>query len=188
MDDAAEILTAARRKLARLPAVLDGLVGDLDERAWRERPAPNEWSPVEIVCHLRDEEVEDFRARVEVVLDGGTRFAPIDPEQWAVDRRYLDDDPARALAALRERRAASLAFLDGVSPERLPGEVDLPRGGPLSGLDLLAAWVQHDALHVAQLAATVARLWADGWPRLRTDYAGPIPYPPDQRSASRYVI
>ena len=181
MTDAAETLAAAWRTLTRLPAMIDGLVGDLDEHAWRERPAPNEWSPVEIVCHLRDEEVEDFRARIQVVLERGTRFAPIDPEQWAVDRRYRDDDPTRALQVLHERRAASLTFLEGVSPDRLLGEVDLPRGGPLSGLDLLAAWVEHDLLHVAQLAGTVARLWADRWSPLRTDYAGPIPYPLGQR-------
>jgi len=32
------------------------------------------------------------------------------------------------------------------------------------------------ALHLAQLAATLARLWATRWAPLRTDYAGPIPY------------
>ena len=50
--------------------------------------------------------------------------------------------------------------------------------GPLSGLDLLAAWVAHDRLHLAQLTATLARGWADRWAPLRTEYAGPIPYTP----------
>ena len=49
--------------------------------------------------------------------------------------------------------------------------------GPLSAMDFLAAWVAHDQLHVAQLAATRARLWADRWPSLKVEYAGPIPYP-----------
>ena len=44
-------------------------------------------------------------------------------------------------------------------------------------LDLLAAWVTHDLLHLAQLAATLARTGADRWAPLRTEYAGPIPYP-----------
>ena len=182
MLDAAEMLLAARRKLARLPAVVDALVGDLDERTWRARPAPNEWAPVEIVCHLRDEEVEDFRARIQVVRDGGTRFAPIDPERWAVERRYRDDDPAAALAALRERRAASLAWLADVAPEKLLAAVDRANGGSLSGLDILAAWVAHDLLHLTQLAGTLAKLWADRCAPLSTEYAGPIPYARDRQT------
>ena len=174
--DSAALLAAARGELAQMPGILDRLLAGLDAAAGRARPAPAEWAPVEIVCHLRDEEVEDFGARVRVVVEGGERFTPIDPERWAVERRYLEDDGPRALAAFRERRAASLAFLATVSPERLTAAVTLGRTGPLSGLDLLAAWVTHDRLHVAQLAATLARSWAEHWRPLRTEYAGPIPY------------
>ena len=69
--------------------MLGALLTDLDPAAWRARPAPAEWAPVEIVCHLRDEEVEDFGARLSVVLAGGNSFTPIDPERCAVERRYL---------------------------------------------------------------------------------------------------
>ena len=159
-----------------MPDVVEGMLGGLDAAGWRSRPAPGEWAPVEIVCHLRDEEVEDFRARVRVVTDGGTQFTPIDPPRWAIDRRYLDDHGPAALAAFRERRAASLVFLAGLAPSALEGAVQQPTGGRLSGLDLLAAWVAHDRLHLAQIAATLARGWADRWAPLRTGYAGEIPY------------
>jgi len=36
--------------------------------------------------------------------------------------------------------------------------------------------VTHDRLHLAQLAATLARLGARRWTPLRAEYAGPIPY------------
>lgn len=107
MTDARALLSEASRELARFPQVLDLLVGDLDEGTCRSRPAPDEWAPVEIICHLR---------------------------------------------------------------------ADRPNGGRLSGLDLLAAWVTHDRLHLHQLAGTLARLWASRWGPLQTDYAGPIPY------------
>jgi hypothetical protein len=178
MPDAAVVLAVARTDLASLPPILDALLGRLDAQQWRERPAPSEWSPVEIVCHLRDEETEDFGARLRVVVEGGDRFTPIDPERWAEDRQYRDAEPAAALAAFHERRAASLAWLATVKPERLRRMVGHGRTGGLSGLDLLAAWVTHDRLHLAQLAATLARLGATGWAPLRADYAGPIPYGP----------
>lgn len=178
MVDAAALLVAARRELARLPVALDSLLTDLEPEWWQAQPAPGEWSPVEIICHLRDEEVEDFCARLHVVVERGSRFAPIDPEGWAVARRYREADSHAALAALRERRAASLAFLASVPPDRLGAAVEHPSAGPLSGLDLLAAWVAHDRLHLAQLSGTLARVWADRWAPLRADYAGPIPYGP----------
>jgi hypothetical protein len=174
--DPATVLKTARRDLARLPGLLDALLTDLDDTMWRARPLPNEWSLVEIVCHLRDEEAEDFGARVRVTVEGGTAFVPIDPERWAVDRRYRDDDPHAALALLKQRRVENLAFLATVDAKRLTHDVELRGAGRLSGLDLLAAWVTHDCLHVTQLVATLARLGADRWAPLRTGYAGPIPY------------
>jgi len=174
--DAAALLAASHAELARTPGLVAGLVAGLDDAGWRARPALSEWAPVEIVCHLRDEEVEDFGARVRVIAKRSKKFAPIDPERWAMERKYLEDDGPGALAAFRERRSASLAFLDTLKPEGLTRAVPLARSGPLSGLDLLAAWVAHDRLHLAQLASTLARGWATRWTPLRVDYAGPVPY------------
>jgi hypothetical protein len=92
MAEPRDVLTGVRLELARFPAVLEALLKDLDAATWRAPPAPAEWAAVEIVCHLRDEEVEDFGARIKVVLEGGASFAPIDPERWAVERRYLEAD------------------------------------------------------------------------------------------------
>ncbi len=183
MPDPRHVLTEARRELARFPIVLSSLVGDLDEATWRARPAPDEWAPVEILCHLRDEETEDFGARERVILEGGRQFTPIDPERWARERRYLDAAPPEALEAFLTHRAASLALLASAGPERLLGAVEHPALGRLSGLDLLVAWVAHDRLHLRQLAGTLARGWASRWAPLRADYAGPIPYGRDARDA-----
>lgn len=176
MHESRDVLTNARIELARFPLVLDALLKDLDAVIWRTRPAPAEWAPVEIVCHLRDEEVEDFGARLRVVLAGGERFSPIEPERWATERRYLEDDGPQVLTAFRERRAATLGSLVAVAPSRLEAVVAHSRTGGLSGLDILAAWVEHDRLHLTQLSATLARLWATHWAPLHTEYAGPIPY------------
>jgi hypothetical protein len=72
------------------------------------------------------------------------------------ERRYLDDDGPREFTAFREHRAASLDSLVAVVPSRLTTVIAHARTGGLSGLDILAAWVEHDRLHLAQLAATLA--------------------------------
>ena len=165
-----------------MPAVLDTLLGGLDAESARTRPAPAEWSPVEIVCHLRDEETEDFGARLRVILTGADNFVRIEPERWADERRYREASLPEALGAFRTRRAESLDLLRSIAPEALDGSRAHGRLGRLSGLDLVAAWVAHDRIHLAQLTATLARLWALRWAPLRAEYAGPIPYPPDAKS------
>jgi hypothetical protein len=180
--DAALLLTASRRVLARFPRALVALVADLDPDQWRARPAPGRWAPLEVVCHLRDEEAEDFGARVRVAVAGSGRFAPIRPAEWVNERRYLDDDPERALAAFHDLRQGNLGFLAELepTPEKLRSTGESPGGLVLSGLDLLAAWVAHDRLHLRQLAGTLARIWAANWDPLRSDYAGELPYPPPE--------
>lgn len=172
------LLADARRELAMLPAVLEALCGGLDEAGARTRPAPAEWSPVEIVCHLRDEEAEDFGARLRIIVEGADNFAPIDPEGWARERHYREASLPEVLEVLRARREASLTLLASLAPDALAASRPHRRLGHLSGLDLIAAWVAHDRIHLAQLAGTLARIWALRWAPLRADYAGPIPYPP----------
>ena len=177
MTDPVSALAASRRALERLPDVLDALAGDLDPAIARTRPAQDEWAPVEILCHLRDEETEDFGARLRAVVNGEGSFAPINPVSWVEARRYLDADTREVLAALRARRRASVDYLDKIDASRLDAAIPLGKLGPLSGLDVLVAWAAHDQLHLAQLASTLARLWANRWPEQKAEYAGPIPYP-----------
>jgi hypothetical protein len=172
------LLAETRDELGRLPAILDALLAGLDEEAARERPAPAEWSPVEIICHLRDEEVEDFGARLQVIVSGAGDFTRIDPERWAEERRYREASLPAELGTLRVRRQATLDLLTSLSPDTLSGSRTHRRLGSLSGLDLLAAWVAHDRIHLTQLTATLARNWAKRWAPLRAEYAGPIPYAP----------
>jgi DinB family protein len=174
------LLVEARRELARLPIVLEAQLGGLDEAAARTRPAPAEWSPVEILCHLRDEETEDFGARLRVIVAGAGDFTRIAPERWAEERRYREASLPEALESFRARRLASVKWLASVAPEALEGSRPLGRLGRLSGLDILAAWVAHDRIHLAQLAGALARIWALRWAPLRADYAGPIPYPAER--------
>ena len=119
------------------------------------------------------------------MVDGEASFAPIDPVSWVEARRYRDADTREVLEALRARRRASIEYLDGIDAARLAAAIPLGKLGPLSGLDLLVAWVAHDQLHLAQLAGTLARLWANRWPEQKAEYAGPIPYPVRGSEAGR---
>jgi hypothetical protein len=175
----------ARRILGRMPTVLEQLTADFSAADWRAQPSPGRWSPLEILCHLRDEEAEDFGARLRVVLAGGGVFAPIRPVEWVTERGYRAADPKQALDEFRRRRQSTLDLLSDVTAEQLAVAGRSADGSfQLTGFDVIAAWVAHDLLHLRQFTGTAARLWGNTHPDLRVDYAGELPYPPAPRGTS----
>jgi hypothetical protein len=98
-------------RLERFPAVLDALLVGTPANDWRWRPPEGGWSLVEVVNHLVDEEVEDFRVRVRSMLEDPARpWPPLDPEAIVTSRNYQDRDGAESLRRFRER-ARSMAWL-----------------------------------------------------------------------------
>jgi len=56
------------------------LARNISDAQARWKPAPEEWSVLEVICHLYDEEREDFRTRTRLTLeDPEADWPPIDP-------------------------------------------------------------------------------------------------------------
>ncbi len=166
---AASIASRMRTMAPSLRALLDGV--SRDDLRWR--PDPNSWSILEIVCHLADEEAEDFRPRLESTLrDPAAPWPPLDLDDVAHKRGYIDRDLAEALSLLESKRAENLRWLGGV----IAGSPDWsrayrhPKIGTISAADLLSSWAAHDALHLRQIAKRLFQLaQRDG---ASTEYAG----------------
>jgi len=148
LDDVVESLTFQRDAIHNLYRGVP-----TDHIRWK--PAPDRWSVLEVLCHLADIEVEDFRHDLDLILN-----APDEPwpnfniETWVVERRYNQQDPDATLRRFLDERHASIAWLSGL------GGIDLSLrhsgngfGGPgLSAGDVLASWVAHDLFHIRQIA------------------------------------
>lgn len=121
-----------------------------DQADWK--PEPKRWSLLEVVNHLYDEEREDFRKRIELVLnDAGDPWPPIDPEGWVVQRRYRKRDYHESLKNFLNEREQSLSWLNQLeSPDWLATHRH-PRLGPMSAELLLANWAAHDLFHIRQV-------------------------------------
>ena len=115
------------------------------------KPAPGRWSAVEIVCHLYDEEREDFRARLAHVLSTpGSPMPKIDPAAWVIERKYREQDyPTRCSGFISERRR-SVEWLRGLTDEPWSNAYMHPTVGPVSCDLLLTNWVAHDLHHMRQ--------------------------------------
>lgn len=93
--------------------VFEGLVkgASLEQARWK--PSPDKWSILEVINHLYDEEREDFRQRLDLVLANPEQTWPhIDPQNWVTTRRYNDRDLDTSLNDFFTEREKSLSWLN----------------------------------------------------------------------------
>lgn len=134
------------------------LVRELTNDEWKRRPAPGEWAPVEIVCHLRDVEVEVNRPRL-AAFSAAERphLTALDTDAWADDRDYISQSGPEALSNFLEARVALLQELEILT------EVEWNRPalhsllGPTSLLEVMGIATDHDLLHLAQIRSTLLK-------------------------------
>jgi len=146
--------------------------GVSDEQA-RWKPDAASWSILEVVNHLYDEEREDFRVRLDLLLHQPEIVAPpIDPQAWVTARAYNERDRGESLGNFLAERRRSLDWLRGLGAPDVAAEIVMPWGAVYHPGDMAAAWVSHDLLHLRQL---VELHWA--WTQralapYKRDYAG----------------
>lgn len=139
------------QELAAGAEMVSRLVAGIPPGQARFKPNPAAWSILEVICHLYDEEREDFRQRLDIMLHRPTeKWPPIDPAGWVTARKYNERDLAEMLANFVAERQKSLAWLEGLASPNWEAECPTPFGVMPAG-DMLAAWVAHDQLHLRQL-------------------------------------
>lgn len=127
------------------------LMNGVSQEEARQRPAPESWSILEVVCHLHDEEREDFRAHLDLVLHHPQEaWGAIDPGSWVTQRKYNERDLNEMLEAFLAERQRSLDWLRGLDAPDWESEYSNEYGSIRAG-DVLCAWAAHDNLHIRQL-------------------------------------
>src|SRR5438046_1908625 len=107
--------TSIINRMRHTPAAVRALVAHLPLADVRFKPPSGAWSILEIVNHLADDDRDDFRLRLKSTLENARAPWPKnDPEAWARDRRYYDQDLAESLARFERERRTSLAWLDSL--------------------------------------------------------------------------
>ncbi|HEX2901019.1 MAG TPA: DinB family protein [Bacteroidia bacterium] len=139
-------------ELERNAAIFEALLLDLPTELVQWRPAPDKWNILEIVCHLRDEERDDFRKRVHQTLTDPSVAPPsIDPEGWVKARQYAEQEYALVLESFADARRASVTWLRALDHPQWTNTWQHPQLGPLSAESFLNNWLAHDYLHIRQI-------------------------------------
>ncbi len=159
-------------RLSAFPSAVSALLAPVPEVDLRWRPAAGGWSLLEILAHLADEEVEDFRARIFSTLEDPARaWPPIDPEGDIERRGYNALDPAETLRRFEVARAETVEQLAALEEPDWT-TVHVSKLGDLRAGDVLASLVAHDALHLRQVARRLFDLGVRDCEGFSPDYAG----------------
>lgn len=130
---------------------LRAIVRDTPPNALRRKPAPDKWSPVEIIAHLADVEiVMSWRIR-SIVAHDGVPVQPFDQDEWVRNLRYAATDPAESVALFEAARTANLRLLGRVDPTHLENHGVHPERGRETVSHLIRLIAGHDLNHLAQL-------------------------------------
>jgi hypothetical protein len=164
-------LPDAIRDLQAAVIVVPTLLAGLDPDDLRARPGAEDWSLLEILHHLADEEREDFPLRLRLTLEDPARaWPPIDPPAWVAARSYNERNPDEVLALFLDARRENLGWLRSLKEPAWDNTHAHPSLGPMSALRLLQAWRAHDLLHLRQM---LHRRW---WLLERGAGAGELAY------------
>jgi hypothetical protein len=142
--------------LRSTPAGLAGLVRDVPVDQWSRCPECDEWSLNEIICHLRDVELEVNIPRVRTLLEETNPFiAGQLTDNWVLEREYDRQNGREALKVLTDARKQLVTLLAGLSPEDWKRVARHSVFGPTDLQELVGFIAGHDRSHIQQVAKTI---------------------------------
>ena len=127
------------------------LLSSVSQEEARLKPNTESWSMLEVICHLYDEEREDFREHLDFILHRqNEEWHRINPQGWVTERKYNEQDFRTMKEKFFDERKKSLEWLEGL-PNPNWETIYASEYGSLSAGEMLASWIAHDNLHIRQL-------------------------------------
>lgn len=160
------------QELATNRDVFRALLSGLSEAVFFWKPTADKWCMLEIICHLRDEECEDFRTRTKQVLETPNKsLPPINPAGWVKERSYVQQDFQLTLTDFLQERDHSVEWLRSLDVPNWDNAYEHPKLGPMSAYLFLSNWLAHDYLHIRQILF-LKRGYHEATANEPLDYAG----------------
>ena len=146
------LLEQVIKGLAANKTVFQHLLSRLSPEQYSWKPEPSKWCLLEVVCHLYDEEREDFRTRVKHILEKRSgAFPSIDPQGWVVSRNYLNENYEAKIELFLTEREHSVNWLSSLINPAWNNTYQHPTLGTMTAGLLLSNWLAHDYLHFRQI-------------------------------------
>ena len=139
------------QELQNSTEMIRALLAGVAPEAARLKPNAESWSILEVVCHLYDEEREDFREHLDFILHRQhAEWHAIDTEGWVTQRKYNEQNFVEMQGKFFVEREKSFTWLNGLQDPVWEKTYTTPYR-TISAGEMFACWVAHDNLHIRQL-------------------------------------
>ena len=160
-------------QLSQSASAIEQTLKNVTQEQAQWKPSPEKWSILEVVNHLYDEEIEDFRERLDMVLHHtGEKWNANDPVGWVTEREYNKRDLGKSLVNFLNERNKSIQWLSQLSSPDLNLYYELPNIAKITAGDLLYSWLAHDYLHQRQIIKIKLKHLAESVKPYSIKYAG----------------
>ncbi len=135
---------------------LRGLLTESSPSQWQERPDPEEWSILQIVCHLWTTETAVHQARLQSILTEDDPFlAALPPPGPHVPPCHADAN--LVWRRFNRERRETLSMLGALTPAHWMRPARHSIFGLTTFLEMAYFTAQHDRLHITQLCQTLGK-------------------------------
>lgn len=138
------------------PSGIDAAIAELSDVQLVTRPEVNEWSPLEILAHLRAcADVWGDQRIVRMLSEDEPTIQAVHPMRWIQQTNYYETPFSTSFAAFDEQRRRLLTLIETISPEDWERGATFTGGGAprrytvRSEADAIA---RHERAHIKQLA------------------------------------
>jgi len=139
------------KELSNSTEMIRSLLPGISQNEAQYQPRKGAWSILEVVCHLYDEEREDFREHLDFILNRqDEEWHAIDPQGWVKTREYNQQNFKIMQRKFFKEREKSLVWLESIKNADWK-MVYRSQFGSMKAGDMFASWVAHDNLHIRQL-------------------------------------
>ena len=148
--------------LLSTPAVMDSLSRSLTNEQWRCEPTPDDWAVNEIVCHLRDTDLEVHDLQLQRMIEKADAFIPRpDSSVWANERKYLNVDGPSVLTDFMTARKKIVETLNNLSSSMWQRKARHAIFGPTNFGEVMGFAADHDRSHIQQVWKTLKNVQAE---------------------------
>jgi FMN phosphatase YigB (HAD superfamily) len=142
-------------RLMAFPAAIDALRRSYGAEVMECKPADGEWSARDIICHLRDHEGEEDRARLERILSHDNPFLSANYDPWAHVQHYAEVSADEAFVEFVELRMKTVEWLASLPAEAWSRPARYSIMGPTNFEEMVRFTTEHDLTHLRQIQAAI---------------------------------
>jgi hypothetical protein len=140
--------------LAATPETFAAALDALGSTPFAEPPSPGEWSPAEILTHVRAADAVIAPRVLQVLTRPGVSLPDYDERKVGEVLARVALPPDEAVAAFRRRRAELVALLKTLTADELELAGAHETRGPVTIDEICQGLVDHEREHLDQLDAT----------------------------------